>query len=66
MLYEKQDMKEKRRLLNFLLSNSTWKDGQLTPTYRKPFNFIAEANAKQPTLLTSAAAENLISEEWSG
>jgi site-specific DNA recombinase len=36
ILYEKQEMVEKRRLLNFVSSNSSWKDGRLTPVYRKP------------------------------
>jgi site-specific DNA recombinase len=38
ILYEKQDMSEKRRLLNFVCSNSIWKDGKLIPNYRKPFD----------------------------
>ena len=38
ILYEKQNMMEKRKLLDFVLSNSTWKDGQLIPNYRKPFD----------------------------
>ena len=43
-LYEKQDMPEKRRLLNFVLSNSSWKDGRLIPGYRKPFDLLAVTN----------------------
>ena len=31
-LYEKQEMKEKRRILDFVFSNSSWKGGRLTPT----------------------------------
>ncbi len=45
-LFEKQDAREKRRLLNFLVSNSTWRDGELTATLRQPFDMIAEATAK--------------------
>lgn len=44
VLYEKQEMREKRRLLDFVCSNSTWKDGRLTPNYRKPFDVIAVTN----------------------
>ncbi len=44
ILYEKQGMSEKRRLLNFVFSNSTWKDGRLTPVYRKPFDLLAVTN----------------------
>jgi hypothetical protein len=43
-LYEKQEMQEKRRLLNFVFSNSTWKDGKLIPAYRKPFDLLALTN----------------------
>ena len=43
-LYDRQEMKEKRKLLQFVCSNSTWKDGQLTPNYRKPFDMIAVTN----------------------
>jgi hypothetical protein len=34
-LYDKQEIREKRRLLNFVCSNSQWKDGALIPNYRK-------------------------------
>jgi site-specific DNA recombinase len=43
-LYERQEMREKRRLLDFVFSNSTWKDGCLIPTYRKPFDMMAVTN----------------------
>jgi hypothetical protein len=44
-LFVKQEPHEQRRLLNFVLSNSTWKNGELTPVFRQPFDFIAEAAA---------------------
>ncbi len=44
-LYFQQDVMERRRLLDFVLSNSTWQDGMLTPGYRKPFDVLAVANA---------------------
>jgi len=37
-------MTEKRRLLNFVCSNSIWKDGKLIPNYRKPFDLLAVTN----------------------
>ena len=40
-LFEKQPASEKRRLLDFVLSNSTWGDGQLTVEFRQPFDLIA-------------------------
>jgi len=36
-LFKKQNPHEKRRLLNFVCSNSTWKDRSLTATFRQPF-----------------------------
>lgn len=42
-LYEKQEMAERRRLLDFVFSNSTWAGGKLTPHCKKPFDLISEA-----------------------
>jgi site-specific DNA recombinase len=41
-LFEKQPAPEKRKLLRFVLSGCTWKNGQLGFEYRKPFDLIAE------------------------
>jgi hypothetical protein len=40
-LYEKQEMQEKRGLLNFVCSNSQWRDGKSIPTCRKPFALLS-------------------------
>jgi hypothetical protein len=40
-----QEAREKRRLLNFVLSNSTWKNGELIARFRQPFDIIVEATA---------------------
>ena len=45
-LFTKQQPYEQRRLLNFVLSNSTWQNGELHPTFRQPFDLIAQANAE--------------------
>src|SRR5262245_38796388 len=44
-LFEKQPPREKRRLLDFVLSNSTWANGVLTPVFRQPFDLLADAAA---------------------
>lgn len=44
-LYSQQPMLQRRRLLNYVFSNSTWKDGRLTPVFRQPFDMLANANA---------------------
>ncbi len=42
-LFERQEPAQKRRLLNFLLSNCVWKGGVLTAEYRIPFDMLALA-----------------------
>jgi hypothetical protein len=49
-LFAKQEPCEKRRLLNFLLSNCTWQDGKVVATLRQPFDLLAE------TAVTAARA----------
>lgn len=41
-LYQKQDNRERRRLLDFVVSECSYKDGTLYVTYRKPFNLFVE------------------------
>jgi site-specific DNA recombinase len=45
-LFRMQQPSEQRRLLNFVLSNSTWQNGELHPTFRQPFDLIARATAE--------------------
>ncbi len=44
-LFERQPASEKRRLLNFVLSNCKWDDGQVAATFREPFDLLAETTA---------------------
>ncbi len=41
-LYQRQDNWERRRLLDYVVSQCTYEDGTLHVTYRKPFNWFAE------------------------
>ena len=43
-LYKQQTPSEKRKLLNFVCSNSVWKDQTLTATFRQPFDLLALTN----------------------
>ena len=43
-LFERQPAREKRRLLNFVLSNCTWEDGEVVATFRQPFDLLAKTN----------------------
>lgn len=40
-LFKMQPAREKRRLLKFVVSNSSWKDGKLTVQYRQPFDLFS-------------------------
>ena len=63
-LFEKQDSREKRRLLNFLVSNSSWRDGELTVTLRQPFDLIVETTAIDAKRKTAGEVSNDLSVIW--
>jgi site-specific DNA recombinase len=44
-LFEQQEAHEKRRLLDFVVSNCSWMTGTLTITFRQPFDILAKATA---------------------
>jgi site-specific DNA recombinase len=46
-LYVSRSPTEKREFLDFLLSNSVWKDGELTATYKQPFDILADMATEQ-------------------
>ena len=41
--FESRPPAEKRRMLDLILSNCSWKDGQVVAEYRQPFDLIAAA-----------------------
>ena len=41
-MFASQEPREKRRLLNFLLSNCSWEDGEVVATFRQPFDMLSE------------------------
>jgi site-specific DNA recombinase len=47
-LFEKRSAADKRHLLNFVLSNSTWQNGELQATFRQPFDMIAQMADASP------------------
>jgi hypothetical protein len=44
-LFAKQTPKQKRQLLDFVLSNSTYANGELKAAFRQPFDIIAKTVA---------------------
>jgi site-specific DNA recombinase len=63
-LFESQPEREKRKLLNFVLSNCTWKSGELVVRYRQPFDALAVAVAAEDRVGTTAVSETARNENW--
>ncbi len=63
-LFVKQDAREKRRLLNFLVSDCFWRDGELTAALRQPFDLIAETTAIDARRKAAGVASNGLSGIW--
>ena len=63
-LFAKQEPREKRRLLKFLLSNCTWKDGDLTATFRQPFDLLAENVVDRRIDDAQSAKPTSVFENW--
>jgi site-specific DNA recombinase len=55
---------EKRRLLSFVLSNCTWKHGELSAEYRHPFDLLAETAAQTATRASGPGAEKAKMLKW--
>ena len=63
-LFRQQSSGEKRRLLEFVLSNSTWKDGRLTAEYRQPFDLLAKNVIAFEAKKRVEGTELSISDNW--
>jgi len=55
---------ERRRLLNFVLSNCTWRDGDLHADFRQPFDMLAKTIDDEPPSWAADGAEKGLSENW--
>jgi DNA invertase Pin-like site-specific DNA recombinase len=64
MLFEHQPAREKRRLLNFVLSNCSWEDGTVRATFRQPFDLLAETTGIAAGEAPGNAANSAKSEIW--
>lgn len=65
-LFDQQGSAEKRKLLDFVVSNSTWRDGKLASTYRQPFDLIAETALLSNGIEAEQGLEIAKSEIWLG
>jgi site-specific DNA recombinase len=62
----KQTPREKRRLLNFVLSNCTWEGGEVVATFRQPFELLAETATTVARIEAGEKAKSAKSEIWLG
>jgi site-specific DNA recombinase len=65
-LFQKQEPREKRRLLDFVLSNCTWKDGELQATFRQPFDLLIASTKAYKHKKAAGVASNGFFENWRG
>ncbi|MBF9021220.1 recombinase family protein [Rhodobacterales bacterium HKCCA1065] len=65
-LFERQPAREKRRLLNFVLSNCTWEDGEVVATFRQPFDLLAETTAIAARSSARGGGNSSKNEIWLG
>ena len=65
-LFERQEPHQKRRLLNFVLSNCTWEEGEVVATFRQPFDLLAETTTNAVRHVTGNMANSAKSEIWLG
>jgi site-specific DNA recombinase len=63
-LFEAQPPTEKRRLLNFVLSNSTWKDGKLSADFRQPFDLLMDASLSSHEYIATERSGSRGFEKW--
>lgn len=63
-LFRKQPSTEKRRLLGFVLSNCTWRDGKLSAEYRQPFDLLAKNVISIERDSGADDSETDVSEKW--
>ena len=65
-IFERQDAREKRLLLNFVLSNCTWDDGEIVAAFRQPFDILAETTAIAAQLERNGGVHPAKNETWLG
>ena len=65
-LFERQQPREKRRLLNFVLSNCSWEDGEVIATFRQPFDLLAQTAAIATHAAAISDSNSVKSEIWLG
>jgi len=52
------------KLLNFLLSNCSWTNGELTYKFKQQFNMIAKSNTTHKARVATEGADQAEMKEW--
>ena len=65
-LFAKQEPREKRRLLNFVLSNCAWEDGEVVATFREPSDILAETTTVAALAEMGESVKSAKTEIWLG
>jgi len=65
-LFDKQEPRDKRRLLNFVVSNCSWKGGELSVSLRQPFDLLADTTARAARVPASEGADLAKEAIWLG
>ncbi len=63
-LFQIQGPEQKTRLLNLLLSNSSWGHGQLNAAFRQPFDVLQKSNAAWRIKKAAGHEPNGFFDEW--
>ena len=63
-LLQKQESREKRRLLNFLLLNCTWKNGELEVIYSQPFDMIVQMHREDEKKKAAHLPKSDLFDNW--
>ncbi|MBV8457692.1 MAG: hypothetical protein JO122_13875 [Acetobacteraceae bacterium] len=63
-LFDRQEPREKRRLLDFVVSNCSWKAGELSVSFKQPFDILANATTAAVAVKASETSDLGQSEIW--
>lgn len=63
-LFMSQPAEEKRRLLDFVFSNCSWKAGKLTAQFRQPFDILADASEAHKQKEAAGASSDGLRQDW--
>jgi site-specific DNA recombinase len=63
-LFGRQEPRQKRRLLDFVLSNCSWEDGEMVAAFRQPFDISAETAVAERQKKAAGMISDRLSVNW--